>query len=64
MRGERFATVAIQQDFGNRMLAEAIHVIGLDATLSLVQRVVDFDRDDVDAAIAELDRMQGQADAS
>ena len=53
--------VAVQTDFGNGMLRENLQVIGLDATLSLLQRQVDFDIDDVDGAIAELDR---QADAS
>jgi len=63
VRGERFAAVAVQTDFGNGMLLETINVIGLDATLSKVQRQVQFDRDDVDGAIAELDRMQSQAGA-
>ena len=35
VRGERFAAVAVQIDYGNGMLRESIHVIGLDATLSL-----------------------------
>jgi hypothetical protein len=64
VRGERFAAVAIQTDYGNGMLTEYIGVIGLDATLSRVQREVDFDRDDIDGAIAELDRLQSQADAN
>ena len=64
VRGERFAAVAVQTVYGNGMLLETINVIGLDATLSLRQRQVNFDRDDVDAAIAELDRMHSQADAS
>jgi hypothetical protein len=64
VRGERFAAVAVQTDFGNGMLLETINVIGLDATLSKVQRQVNFDRDDVDRAIAELDRMHSQSEAS
>ena len=64
VRGERFAAVAVQTDYGNGMLRESIDVIGLDATLSMMQRQVDFDRDDVDGAIAELDRLHSQADAS
>ena len=43
VRGERFAAVAVQTDYGNGMLRESINVIGLDATLSLLQRQVDFD---------------------
>jgi hypothetical protein len=64
VRGERFAAVAILTDYGNGMLSDAIDVIGLDATLSLMQRQVTFDRDDVDGAIAELDRMHREAEAS
>lgn len=60
VRGERFAAVAIQQDYGNGMLSDGIMVIGLDANLRLLQRVVDFDIDDVDRAIAELDHLQAE----
>ena len=63
VRGERFAAVAIQVDYDG-MLIESIDVIGRDATLRLLQRVVSFDRDDLDGAIAELDRLQSQTDAS
>ena len=45
------------------MLLESIHVLALDATLCSVQREVDFHRADIDAAIAEMDRLQSQADA-
>ena len=64
VRGERFAAVAAQTAYGNGMLTESIHVVGLDATLSVLQRQVYFDRDDVDRAIAELDRIQSQSEAS
>jgi hypothetical protein len=64
VRGERFAAVEVKTDYGNGMLTESIHVLGLDATLRLRQRQVHFDRDDVDGAIAELDRLYSQADAS
>jgi hypothetical protein len=64
VRGERFAVAAIRLDYGNGMLFESIHVLARDATLRLLQRAVDFDIDDVDGAIAELDRMRSQADAS
>jgi hypothetical protein len=63
VRGERFAAVAVRVDYGNGMLRDDVHVIGLDATLSKMQRQVDFDIDDVDGATAELDRMQSQAAA-
>ena len=64
VRGERFAAMAVQTDYGNGMLTETINVNALDATLSLLQRQVDFDRDDVDGAIAELDRLHTQSEAS
>jgi hypothetical protein len=64
VRGKRFTAIVLQIDCGNGMVTESIHVFGLDATLSLVQRDVDFDLDDMDGAIAELDRLQSQADAS
>jgi hypothetical protein len=62
VRGERFAAVATRADY-NGMLIESIEVVALDPTLRLVQRTVDFDRDDVDRAIAELDRLDSQAEA-
>jgi hypothetical protein len=64
VRGERFAALVVQTDYGNGFLRENISVIGLDATLSKLQRHVDFDLDNVDGAIAELDRMHRQADAN
>jgi hypothetical protein len=64
VRGERFAATAVRVDYGNGMVSENIAVFGLDATLSRLQTHVDFDIDDVDGAITELDRLHGQADAS
>ena len=64
VRGERFAAATIQLDFGNGMLIESVHLLALDPNLALVQHVVDFDIDDIDGAIAELDRLHSQADAS
>jgi hypothetical protein len=61
VRGDRFAAARLQIDYGNGMLFESIHVVALDATLSLGQRAVEFDIDDVDGAIAELDRLHSQA---
>ena len=63
VRGERFAAVAVHVDYDG-LLLETISVVGLDATLGLLQREFDFDIDDVDGAIAELDRLHQQADAS
>jgi hypothetical protein len=64
VRGERFALVVVTLDYGNGMLFESIHLLALDLTMRLVERVIDFDVDDVDGANAELDRLHSQADAS
>ena len=64
VRGERFAAIVLQIDYGNRMVTESIHVFGLDATLSLVQRDIDFDLDDVNGAVAEMDRLYRQSEKS
>ena len=46
------------------MISETLHVLGLDPTLRLMQRTVEFDVDDIDAANEELDRLYREADAS
>ena len=63
VRGDRFAAALVRLDYGNGMLFESIHVLALDATLSLAQREIDFDLDDIDGAMAELDRLHREADA-
>jgi hypothetical protein len=62
VRDERFAACVLEIDYGNGMISETLHVIGLDPTMRLIQRTVEFDTDDVDGAVAELDRMRNQAD--
>ena len=64
VRGERYVAGTIRLDFGNGWLRESVIVLALDVTLSLVQRVVEFDLDDVDGAMAELDRLHSRADGS
>ena len=64
VRGERYVAGMVRLDFGNGWLRESILVMALDVTLGLVQRVVEFDLDDVDGAMAELDRLPSRADAS
>jgi hypothetical protein len=64
VRGDRFAAGHVRIDYGNGMLFESIHVLALDAEMRLVEREVDFDRSDIDAAIAELDRLHRQATGS
>jgi hypothetical protein len=63
IRGERLAALAYRLDYGNGMVRESIVVIGLDATLGLMRRSIEFDVDDVDGAIAELDRLHSQSEA-
>jgi hypothetical protein len=64
VRDERLAALTYRLDYGNGMVRESIVVVGLDATLGRMHRSIEFDVDDVDGAIAELDRLQRQADAS
>ena len=63
VRGERFAACALEIDYGDGMISETLHVVGLDPTMRLMQRTIEFDLDDVDEATAELDRLQSEADA-
>jgi hypothetical protein len=62
VRGERLAALAYRLDYGMGMVRESILVMGLDATLSLMHRGIEFDVDDFDAAIIELDRLHGRTD--
>lgn len=63
VRGERFAVCRFDLVYGNGMTTENLHLIGLDATLTLQQAAIDFDAEDIDGAIAELDRLS-QSEAS
>jgi hypothetical protein len=63
VRGDRFAACRLDLDYGNGMTTENIQVIGLDPTLTLLQVAIDFDADDVDGAITELDRLHRPAEA-
>ena len=64
VRGDRIAACRVSADYPNGWTTESIEVLELDASLSLLRRMFDFDHDDVDAAIAELDRLHGQSEAS
>jgi hypothetical protein len=64
VRGERFAACVLEIDYGNGMVSETLHVVGLDPTMRLMQRTIEFDVDDVDGANAELDRLHSQADGT
>jgi hypothetical protein len=63
VRGDRIAACRVSADYPNGWTTESIEVLELDASLSLLRRMFDFDHDDVDAAIAELDRLHSQSDA-
>ena len=60
MRGEWSAAVVELTDFGDDTTMEFITSFQLDADSRLVRRHVNFDLDDRDAAIAELDRMHAE----
>jgi hypothetical protein len=62
VRGERLAAGRLEIDYGNGWTIESIQLLELDATLTLVQRTTSFDVDDVDGAIAELDRLDSESD--
>ena len=64
VRGERLVAARLVVDYDIGFVLEAIQMLQLDATVTRVQRAFDFDVDDVDTVIAELDRLHSQADAS
>ncbi len=57
VRGERLVAARLVVDYDIGFVLEAIQMLQLDATVTRVQRAFDFDVDDVDTAIAELDRL-------
>jgi hypothetical protein len=63
VRGDRFVAGLVRIDYGDGMLFESIHILALDPTLTLMQREVDFDPEDIDAAIEELDRLHRQTES-
>ena len=64
VRGERLVAARLVVDYDIGFALEAIQMLQLDATVTRVQRAFDFDVDDVDTVIAELDRLHSQADAT
>jgi hypothetical protein len=62
VRGERLAVGRAGVDYGNGFTTESVQVLQLDATLTLVQRSVHFDVDDLAGAIAELDRLHDETE--
>jgi len=57
VRGERLVAARLVVDYDNGFALEAIQMLELDVTVTRVQRAFDFDLDDVDTAIAEIDRL-------
>jgi hypothetical protein len=64
VRGERLVAARLVVDYDIGFVLEAIQMLQLDATVTRVQRAFDFDVDDIDTVIAELDRLHSGADAS
>jgi hypothetical protein len=62
VRGDRIAACRLSTDYPNGWTTESIQVVELDASLSLMQRKIDFDHNDVDGAIAALDRLHGKSE--
>ena len=60
VRGQRCALVYAWIGYGNDYFTDFIHCIRLDPELQRLQRIVSFDADDRDAAIAELDRLHAE----
>lgn len=57
VRGQRSAAFVIRVDYGDDTYSENLSCFQLDPTLKLMHRFVAFDKDAVDTAIAELDRL-------
>jgi hypothetical protein len=62
VRGQRCAAITASIGYGNDTFTDFIHCLRLDPALQRLQRIVSFDVDDVDAAIAELDRLHAEID--
>jgi len=63
VRGRRIAAMMVVIGYGNDMHTDAIICVRLDPQVRRLQRVVTFDIDARDAAIAEVDRMLAEIDA-
>ena len=63
VRGERLAAVRIAVVFeGGVARMDSIGVVRFDPTVTRLERIVQFDEDDVSAAVAELDRLHAEVD--
>ena len=59
-RGEALAAALVEIDYGNGFSVEFITLFQLNDSLSHVRRIIDFDLDDVDSAIAALDELSDE----
>ena len=62
VRGQRCAAITASFDYGNDTVSEYLHCVQLDRELQRLERIVSFEVDDRDAAIAELDQMHADID--
>lgn len=60
IRGQLSAAMNVSLDYGDDMFVDNILLFQLDANHELMHRLMVFDLDDVDAAVAELDRMHAE----
>jgi hypothetical protein len=61
VRGERTAACVIRLDYGDDTTTDSIGVTHLDADLQRARRYLQFDLDDRDAAIAEVERLHAES---
>ena len=64
MRGERLALVRVLIDLTAGGESEFLLLTQLDRRDDLLERIVQFDADDLDMAVAELDHVQSEIDES
>jgi len=60
--GQLSALMTLRLDYGDDTVVDNIACFQLDASAQLMRRLIVFDMDDVDAALAELDRMHAEID--
>lgn len=60
VRGDRCAAVVMNVDYGDGMGVEHIECWRMDASMRRADAAIAFDFEDIDVAIAELDRMYAE----
>mgnify|MGYP001814588548 CR=1 FL=1 len=61
--GDRCVAMRIRIGFATGNGVDLIHVVCFDRLVERMHRIVSFDPDDVDAALAELERLHGEIEA-